>query len=126
MEHTAYFAYNSKLLNIFRSDRCKMPITIKQPKTLKSYLKIQFDKPEIYLVSIINDNYVSWEFCMRMLMEVFHKNLEDAKAIAHEIVTNGEGFCGGYMLEIAETKAEFVEAQAKKEGFTLICLVEEV
>ena len=41
-------------------------------------------------------------------------------------MTNGEGFCGGYMLEIAETKAELVEAQAKKEGFTLVCLVEEV
>ena len=103
-----------------------MPITIKMPITLKSYLKMQVDTPKMYLVSILNENYVSWEFCMRILMDVFHKNLEDAKAIADEIVTNGEGFCGGYMLEIAETKAEFVEAQAKKEGFTLICLVEEV
>ncbi|MGB5506338.1 MAG: ATP-dependent Clp protease adaptor ClpS [Sulfurovum sp.] len=103
-----------------------MPITIKMPITLKSYLKMQVDTPKMYLVSILNENYVSWEFCMRILMDVFHKNLEDAKAIAHEIVTNGEGFCGGYMLEIAETKAEFVEAQAKKEGFTLICLVEEI
>jgi ATP-dependent Clp protease adaptor protein ClpS len=59
-------------------------------------------------------------------MDVFHKDLEDAKAIAHEIVTNGEGFCGGYMLEIAETKAELVEEQAKKEGFSLSCLIEEV
>ena len=93
-----------------------MPITIKMPITLKSYLKIQVDTPKMYLVSILNENYVSWEFCMRILTDVFHKNLEDAKAIAHEIVTNGEGFCGGYMLEIAETKAELVEAQAKKEG----------
>lgn len=103
-----------------------MPITIKMPITLKSYLKMQIDTPKMYLISIINDNYVSWEFCMRILTDVFHKNLEEAKAIAHEIVTNGEGFCGGYILEIAETKAELVEAQAKKEGFTLTCLVEEV
>ncbi len=103
-----------------------MPITIKMPITLKSYLKMQIDTPKMYLISIINDNYVSWEFCMRILMSVFHKNLEEAKAIAHEIVTNGEGFCGGYILEIAETKSELVEEQAKKEGFTLTCLVEEV
>ena len=103
-----------------------MPITIKQPITLKAYLNIQFDKPEIYLVSILYDKYISWEFCMRILMDVFHKNLEDAEVIAHEIVTNGEGFCGGYMLEIAETKADLVEKQAKKEGFSLWCLVEEV
>ncbi len=103
-----------------------MPITIKMPMTLKSYLNIQYNKPTMYLISIINDKHVSWEFCMRILTDVFHRNHEDAKAIAHEIVTNGEGFCGGYMLEIAETKAELDEAQAKKEGFTLTCLVEEV
>ena len=102
-----------------------MPITIKMPFTLKSYLKIQVDTPKIYLVSILYDKYVSWEFCMRILMDVFHKNLEDAEVIAHEIVTNGEGFCGGYMLEIAETKAELVEKQAKKEGYSLWCLIEE-
>jgi len=103
-----------------------MPITIKLPITLKSYLNIRFDKPTIYFLSILNDDHVSWEFCMRILTSVFHKNQEDAESIAHEIVTNGEGFCGGYMLEIAETKAELVETQAKKEGFTLNCLIEEV
>ncbi|WP_309497956.1 ATP-dependent Clp protease adaptor ClpS [Sulfurovum sp.] len=103
-----------------------MPIKIKLPITLKSYLNIQFDKPTMYFVSILNDGYVSWEFCMRMLTTVFHKDQDDAEAIAHEIVTNGEGFCGGFMLEIAETKAELVETQAKKEGFKLTCLVEEV
>ena len=103
-----------------------MPITIKKPVTLKSYLKIEVNTPKMDLVSIINDKHVSWEFCMRILQEVFHKELEDAKAIAHEIVTNGEGFCGGYMFEIAQTKAELVETQAKDEGFTLLCLVEEV
>ncbi len=103
-----------------------MPITIKKPLTLKSYLKIEVDTPKMYLVSILNDKHVSWEFCMGVLMDVFHKNQEEAKAIAHEIVTNGEGFCGGYMLEIAETKANLVEEVAKKEGFSLVCLIEEV
>ena len=103
-----------------------MPITIKKPATLKSYLKIQIDTPKMYLVTILNDKYVSWEFCMRILMEVFHMNRDDANIVANEIVTNGEGFCGGYMLEIAETKAELVETQAKEEGFSLLCLIEEV
>ena len=102
-----------------------MPITIKMPKTLKSYLKIEVDTPKLYLVSILSDKHVSWEFCMKILAEVFHRDYEDADAIAHEIVTNGEGFCGGYNLEIAETKAELVEELAKKEGFALSCLIEE-
>ena len=96
------------------------------PITVKPYLDMQFDKPKIYLLSIVNADYVSWEFCMRVLRDIFYKNLKDAKAIADEIVTNGEGFCGGYILEIAETKAEIVEEMAKQEGFSLYCLVEEV
>ena len=103
-----------------------MPIKLRLPITLKSYLNIPYDRTEMYLVSIINDKHVSWEFCMRILINIFHKDAKDAEAIAHEIVTNGEGFCGGYILEIADTKAELVEQLAKKEGFSLTCLVEEV
>jgi len=103
-----------------------MPITIKLPVTLKSYVNNQFDKPEMCLISIINDKHVSWEFCIKLLTKVFHKSHNDADAIAQEIVTYGEGFCGGYIQEIAETKAELVEELAKKEGFSLTCLVEEV
>jgi ATP-dependent Clp protease adaptor protein ClpS len=103
-----------------------MPITIKAPITLKSYLKMQLDTPKMYLITIINQKYVSWEFCMRILRDIFHMNIDDAKIVANEIVTNGEGFCGGYMLEMAETKAELVEKEAKEEGFSLVCLIEEV
>lgn len=103
-----------------------MPITIKMPITLKSYVNVEFKQPELYLISMINDKYVSWEFCMRILKDIFHKNDEDARHITNEIITNGEGFCGGYMLEIVETKAEFIEELAKKEGFTISCLIEEV
>ena len=103
-----------------------MPITIKLPVTLKSYVNMQFNQPEMCLISIINDKHVSWEFCMTILEDVFHKNYEDSEAIAYEIVTNGEGFCGGYIQEIADTKAELVEQLAKKAGFDLTCLVEEV
>ncbi len=102
-----------------------MPIRIK-PLCIKPHFDMQYYKPKIHLVSILNDHYVSWEFCMRMLQDVFYKSKEDAEAITHEILTNGEGFCGGYIYEIAETKAELVEKQAKKEGFSILCLVEEV
>jgi len=97
-----------------------MPITVKQ-----NY-KIQLNKPKMHFVYIIHDKYISWEFCMRMLMEVFYKTEENANEIANEILTNGEAICGVYMFDIAETKATMVEELAKKEGFSLFCLVEEV
>ena len=103
-----------------------MPITIKLPRTLSSYVNSQFTKPELCLVTIIDDKHVSWKFCMHILTKVFHKSQEDAQMIAEDILTDGEGFCGGYMPEIAETKAGLIEELAKKEGFSLTCLVEEV
>ena len=84
------------------------------------------DKPKTYLVYILYDKYISWEFSMRILMNVFHKNREQAEAITDEILNDGEGLCGAYIFDIAETKAKTVEELAKKEGFSLWCLVEEV
>ena len=80
----------------------------------------------MYLVYILYDKYISWEFSIRILMTIFHKSREQAEAITDEILSEGEGLCGVYMFDIAETKAEIVEEQAKKEGFSLRCLVEEV
>lgn len=92
----------------------------------KSPTLIKFNEPKIYLVSIIGEKYVPWDFSMRMLTNVFHKTQQEAKAIADEIQLNGEGICGAYIYEIAETKAVIVERQANKERFSLQCLLEEV
>ena len=59
-------------------------------------------------------------------MSVFHKSREKAEIITNDILTNGEGLCGVYMHEIAESKAKIVEEQAKNEGLSMWCLIEEV
>lgn len=97
-----------------------MPITIKPP------VDFRINDTKLYLVSIVYDKHVSWEFCMRVLMTVFYHTKDDALMITEMILTNGEGLCGGYMFEIAESKAMMVETLAKDEGFSLSCLVEEV
>lgn len=96
------------------------------PITIKPHVDFHLNETKLYLVSIIYDKHVSWEFCMRMLQTVFHVSHEDALLITDEILTQGEGLCGGYMYEIAESKAVIVEEQAKKEGFSMRCLVEEI
>ena len=96
------------------------------PITIKPYLDMNMHKPKMYFVSIIYEKYVAWEFCMDVLQTVFHRTRDESEVIAHNIVTDGEGLCGGYMYEIAESKAGIVEDMAKKQGFSLTCLVEEV
>ncbi len=74
---------------------------------------------------MLNDDYTSWEFCLRIISGVFHKTLEEADRITHDIHTKGKGLCGVYTFELAETKASIVRQQARKEGYPMRCSVEE-
>ena len=85
----------------------------------------QLREPKMYLVYMLNDDYTSWEFCIHIICSVFHKSVEEADAITNDIHTKGRGFCGIYSYEIAETKAETVQSQARKEGFPMRCSLEE-
>lgn len=67
----------------------------------------------------------AWEFCVRIICTVFHKNVLEADIITHDIHTKGKGLCGIYTFEIAETKASLVQQQARKEGFPMHCSIEE-
>jgi ATP-dependent Clp protease adaptor protein ClpS len=82
-------------------------------------------EPRQYAVFMLNDDYTTWEFCVRIICTVFHKNVLEADAITHDIHTKGKGLCGVYPYEIAETKASLVQQQARKEGFPMCCSVEE-
>jgi len=86
---------------------------------------VLLDKPNMYLVFMLNDDYTSWEFCLRIITSVFHKTPEEADRITQDIHTKGKGLCGIYTYEIAETKAKIVETGARKEGFPMRCSVEE-
>jgi ATP-dependent Clp protease adaptor protein ClpS len=81
---------------------------------------------KIYLLTLLNEKHTSWEFCMRILTEVFHKSVEEATIITQNIQNDGEGMCGAYTFEIAETKAAIVERLAKQEQFSLHCLLEQI
>ena len=83
------------------------------------------DEPRMYQVFMLNDDYTSWDFCLRIIMSTFHKTIEEADSITNEIHTKGRGLCGIYNYEIAETKAAIVEKQARKEGFPMKCSIEE-
>jgi len=88
-------------------------------------LKNMISEPKMYKVYMLNDDYTSWDFCLRIITSVFHKSMEEADAITKQIHTKGKGLCGIYTYEIAETKASRVQSEARKEGFPMKCSVEE-
>ncbi len=78
-----------------------------------------------FIVFMLNDDYTSWDFCIRIITSVFHKSVQEADTITNDIHTKGKGLCGIYSYEIAETKASQVEKQAREEGFPMRCSIQE-
>lgn len=92
---------------------------------LENQSELLTKEPKRFAVFMLNDDYTTWEFCIRIITEVFQKSIPEADNITRDIHTKGKGLCGIYTHEIAETKATIVTKQARKEGFPMRCSIEE-
>lgn len=86
----------------------------------------ELKEPRRAKVVLLNDNYTSMEFVVRILVEVFRKNHQQATEIMLSVHQKGRGECGVYPLEVAETKVKLVHAKARGEGYPLRCSLEYV
>ena len=81
-------------------------------------------EPSQYKVLLHNDDYTTMEFVVYVLMQVFHKSVEEATRIMLNVHEKGIGICGLYTYEIAETKVETVMRMARESGHPLKCTME--
>jgi ATP-dependent Clp protease adaptor protein ClpS len=81
-------------------------------------------KPRLYKVLLLNDDYTTMEFVVRVLMSVFHHEEEKAVEIMLHVHHNGVGVAGVFTYEVAETKAKKVHELARQEEFPLRCSLE--
>jgi ATP-dependent Clp protease adaptor protein ClpS len=79
----------------------------------------------MYKVLLLNDDYSSMEFVIKVLMQIFHHSFEKATEIMLSVHEQGKGLCGVYTYEIAETKVAHVRKMAKEEKFPLRAIMEE-
>ena len=93
------------------------------PDTIQSD-RSETREPSMYKVILHNDDYTTMEFVVEILMMVFGKTLEKATEIMLNVHHNGQGICGLYTREIAETKVETVHHMAGNRGFPLKCTME--
>ena len=95
------------------------------------YYEIEIDEkkeiiePKKFKVLILNDDYSTMDFVVNVLINIFKKDLENAKKIMLNIHTKGKAICGVYTYEIATTKILQVRTMAKNNGFPLEAIVEE-
>ncbi len=90
-------------------------ITKTKPKT---------QKPSLYKVLLLNDDFTPMEFVVYVLEKFFNKSGEAATRIMLHVHQQGVGVCGVYTFEIAETKVTQVMDFAKEHGHPLQCTLE--
>lgn len=81
-------------------------------------------KPSMYKVVLLNDDFTPMDFVVEILKTVFNKDHQRAIEIMLSIHHQGSAICGTYSLEIAEMKAKRVMLMAKKAGHPLQCIAE--
>lgn len=83
-------------------------------------------RPPLYHVVLLNDDYTSMEFVLKVVQQVFHRSSQEAMEIMLEVHKKGKGIAGTYTRDIAKTKAEKVMHLAFRENFPLKCILEKV
>ena len=91
---------------------------------LESKPQIKTEKPPLYKVLLLNDDYTPMDFVVDVLRVFFSMNVEKATQIMLKVHTEGKGVCGVYSKDIAETKAAQVNDYSKECEQPLLCSVE--
>jgi ATP-dependent Clp protease adaptor protein ClpS len=100
----------------------------KRPDTSRAVLeKTRTDarEPDLYAVILLNDDYTPMDFVVHIVETVFDRGPAEAFRIMMQVHTQGQGACGVYPWDIAETKAAEVHALAQEAGHPLRAVTEQ-
>ena len=92
---------------------------------VKERVQARKQEPTQYKVVLLNDDYTTMEFVVRVLEHVFQKSPAEAFRIMMHVHVSGRGIAGVYPWEVAETKVETVTAMARHAEFPLRAAIEE-
>jgi ATP-dependent Clp protease adaptor protein ClpS len=91
-------------------------------KTLEKNIKI----PNRFDVILLNDDYTSMDFVIKVLERFFRKEFLVAEAIMLKIHIDGEAVCGTYSFDVAQTKVSQVIEFSRKNDQPLMSVLREV
>ena len=88
--------------------------------------ELKFDKPPLYTVVILNDDFTPMEFVVYVLQKFFNYDHAKSTEIMLQIHNEGKGYCGAFSLEIAETKSQQINQFSKENEHPLKTDIEEL
>ena len=80
--------------------------------------------PPLYRVLLLNDDYTPMDFVVEVLQVFFSMNRERATQVMLHVHTRGQGVCGVFTREVAETKVEQVNGFSRTHQHPLLCTME--
>lgn len=86
--------------------------------------KPTLQKPPLYKVLLLNDDYTPMDFVVVVLEQFFRKSREEATQIMFNVHQRGAGVCGVFTREIAETKVDEVMEFSGQNHHPLQCTLE--
>lgn len=86
--------------------------------------KPKTQKPSLYKVLMLNDDYTPMEFVVLCLQRFFRMSIEDATRVMLHVHQRGVGVCGIFTYEVAETKVNQVIDFAREHQHPLQCTME--
>lgn len=86
---------------------------------------VDVTKPSMWLVIFHNDDKTTMDFVIMLLMQLFHKSVEEATEIMLQIHTEGQSTVGRFTHEIAEEKMNTSIRTARAYGYPLNVSIEE-
>ena len=92
---------------------------------VKERVKPKIQRPTLYKVVLLNDDYTTMEFVVHVLESVFQRSPAEAYRIMMQVHKNGRGVAGVYPWELAETKVETLLAEARDAGHPLQATIED-
>ncbi len=87
-------------------------------------VKPQIERPPMYKVFLVNDDYTPMEFVVDVLMHFFMLSEPAATMIMLQVHRQGRGNCGVYTRDIAETKVALVNNFSQANQQPLLCQME--
>lgn len=86
--------------------------------------KPKLQRPPMYKVILVNDDFTPMEFVVHILEEFFSMERPKATQVMLTVHTKGKAVCGVYSRDVAETKVAFVNDYSRKHQHPLLCTME--